>query len=285
MDERFPFPICYLCFNMNEAQIEPFYFGEPDKSLFGIYHAPSSHNCRKSGIVLCYPIGQEYIRSHRSFFQLALRLSKNGFHVLRFDYYGTGDSNGTCEEGGIEHWIKDIDAAIGELRKIAHLDQLHLVGCRIGATLAIKAAVKRSNAVDSLVLWSPIINGLKYHKELVHLHEGHVNSYVENEPNKGITQCEILGFQYSESLVKDLRAINLIDLCNKLFLKNLLIIENKNAKKSDTLMEAFGGFCENLEHKIIPSPDVWIKDGNLNKGMVPLPIIQYVVSQLSKLSE
>ena len=52
-------------------------------------------------MVLCYPGGQEYIRSRRAFRQLAIRLSSAGFPVLRFDYHGCGDSSGDDDEGKI----------------------------------------------------------------------------------------------------------------------------------------------------------------------------------------
>lgn len=79
--------------------MEPFYFGTPDEPLFGIYHPPVSEPVRDVGVLLCYPIGHEYIVSHRFYRQLSIRLAEAGFHVLRFDYYASGDSGGECELG------------------------------------------------------------------------------------------------------------------------------------------------------------------------------------------
>ena len=47
---------------------------------------------RQSAIVLCQPLGHGYLRAHRAFRNLAVSLASQGFHVLRFDYYGCGDS-------------------------------------------------------------------------------------------------------------------------------------------------------------------------------------------------
>src|SRR5437773_7734152 len=74
-------------------KVVPFYFGSPDKLLFGCYHEPSLERRRKCAVVVCQPVGHEYINSHRALRQLAARLCDAGFPVLRFDYYGCGDSS------------------------------------------------------------------------------------------------------------------------------------------------------------------------------------------------
>jgi len=87
---------------MRQAEkVAPFYFGSPDKLLFGCYHEPTLGRRRKCAVVVCQPVGHEYINSHRALRQLAARLCDAGFPVLRFDYYGCGDSSGSREEGTI----------------------------------------------------------------------------------------------------------------------------------------------------------------------------------------
>ena len=68
-------------------------------------------------MVLCYPWGSEYIHAHRALRQLATRLSMAGFHTLRFDYFGTGDSAGEMEDADLGVWEDDIETAIEELKK------------------------------------------------------------------------------------------------------------------------------------------------------------------------
>ena len=59
--------------------MNPFFFGESERALFGLYHPPKSATVRELGVVLCYPMGQEYMRAHRAFRQLALILSNFEF--------------------------------------------------------------------------------------------------------------------------------------------------------------------------------------------------------------
>jgi len=51
--------------------MEPFYFRQPSRPLFGVYHPAQPGKSRNVGVVLCHPMGQEYVRSHRSLLQLA----------------------------------------------------------------------------------------------------------------------------------------------------------------------------------------------------------------------
>ena len=75
------------------------FFGSSARQLFGAYHTPPSTVAERGGAVLCPSWGSEYQASHRILRRLATRLSESGYHVLRFDYYGTGDSAGGRDEG------------------------------------------------------------------------------------------------------------------------------------------------------------------------------------------
>ena len=99
--------------------MHPFYFGDTDRPLFGVYHPPGSQAVHDVGVLLCYPGAEEYMSIHWAFRRLAVMLSKSGFHVLRFDYFGTGDSSGEFTEANILQWQADIRAAVAELRDMA----------------------------------------------------------------------------------------------------------------------------------------------------------------------
>ena len=120
-----------------------FFFGSSERSLFGVYNPPKGRMARDEGIVLCYPMGQEYMRSHRAFRQLSNLLSRAGFHVLRFDYFGTGDSMGEDEEVSTAQWKSDVGTAIEELKDNAGIERVSVAGLRLGASLAFESASRR----------------------------------------------------------------------------------------------------------------------------------------------
>src|SRR5262245_51695397 len=115
---------------MSRETIAPFYFGSPSHALFGCYHVPQARPRRECGVVLCHSLGDEYIRFHRAYRQLAVRLSQVGFPVLRFDFYGCGDSSGASEEMEVQRWLADIVAAVAEIRHRSGVAKVCLVGLR-----------------------------------------------------------------------------------------------------------------------------------------------------------
>ena len=137
--------------------MNPFFFGSRERALYGVYHPPRVQGggrgpVGREGVVLCYPFGVEYMRAHRAFRQLTTLLTRQGLHVLRFDYHGTGDSMGEGSEADLVGWTGDVATAIQELRDTAGLARVGLIGLRLGGALAARAAVGRDD-VDRLVLW------------------------------------------------------------------------------------------------------------------------------------
>ena len=105
--------------------------------------------------------------SHRALRQLAARLTNSGFHVFRFDYFGTGDSAGASTEGDLDQWRRDIASALDELRDVSGVRRPSLVGFRLGATLAAQTEAR----VRDLVLWEPVVSGSDFLLELRAMHE------------------------------------------------------------------------------------------------------------------
>ena len=146
--------------------MSPFFFGSSAQALYGVYHQPNKQAERDEAILLCPSFGQEYMRSHRANRQLAASLAKSGFHVLRFDYRGTGDSSGYIEDVTISDWLEDIETAIEELKETACTKNIHVIGLRLGGLLASTVSMNKKLKIKKLVLWDPIISGKAYDAEL-----------------------------------------------------------------------------------------------------------------------
>ncbi len=185
-------------------------FGSSQKRLFGVYHAPEGPKGSRGGIVLCQPHGHEYVRAHRSLRNLAVRLSGAGVHVLRFDYFGTGDSAGDSDAGTFAQWQQDVGSAIDELKDMGNLSRVSLVGVRLGATLAALAASSRKD-VDALVLWDPIVRGAAYVKEQLDLQSQWLDTrrWVK-VPAAYPDGREIIGFPLTPELEAELNAVDLL---------------------------------------------------------------------------
>ena len=66
--------------------------------LHGILHAPDPDMARGECILLLSPGVKGRVAPHRLYLQMAERLVPLGFHVLRFDFHGLGDSEGSIDE-------------------------------------------------------------------------------------------------------------------------------------------------------------------------------------------
>jgi pimeloyl-ACP methyl ester carboxylesterase len=177
--------------------MNPLYFGSRDRLLFGAYHAPAKS--KNAGVVLCHPWGQEYLRAHRSFQYLARLLAKNGLHVMRFDYYGSGDSAGESRETSLESWVSDVSSAIDDVKEMVGIRRVKLVGLRLGGSAAAIVASRRSD-VDGLVLWDPIVDGPAYVAELCEM------AGCEETANRDGT-LDVAGFPLTLQLREELAAL------------------------------------------------------------------------------
>jgi pimeloyl-ACP methyl ester carboxylesterase len=111
---------------------------------------------------MCNPFGQEAIRAHRMFRVLADRLVRAGVSVLRFDPFGTGDSEGDDSDCDLDGWRSDVLAAHEQLIHRSSAQHICWMGVRLGATAAVQAAHDAGAAVQRLVLWDPIVDGVAY---------------------------------------------------------------------------------------------------------------------------
>jgi len=185
--------------------VTPFFFGPGEHHLFGVYHPPDAAD-RRSGVVLCYPLFMEYEHAHWPFRKLAVRLAHAGFHVLRFDYTGTGDSAGELEEGSLATWRRDVGAAIDELKGLAGLRSVSLVGLRLGAALALEVACARKDVGD-VVLWEPVVRGSRYLQELEDLEEDRRRWSRHPVPRD---ENAVLGYPMVHGLRQDLSGLDLL---------------------------------------------------------------------------
>ena len=186
----------------------PILFGPREGRLFGVFHGAVGA-ARGEGIVLCQPMGHEYIRAHRTFRQLAVQLADAGFPVMRFDYFGCGDSTGNGADGTLPRWVADVHAAIDELRDTAGVNTVSLVGLRLGASIALLAAASRPE-VRRIVLWDPVLDGRAYLAQLRRLQR----RWLKGRPGSRLFAfhprgTELIGFPVPARLQHDIESIDL----------------------------------------------------------------------------
>ncbi len=257
--------------------MNPFYFGSATRRLFGLYTPARAGNARMRAIVLCHPWGQEYLRAHRAMRQLASLLSDAGFHVLRFDYFGTGDSAGEMNDADFGGWSRDIEMAVEELKDTTGLKQVTLMGLRLGATLAAGVAAKRRDDIDALVLWDPVVAGNDYLAELYRdtLAKTGVPVRARSETVGG--GHEILGFSLTAAMASEIHSMNLLVTVPALPARTLVIVSVLPAAKE--LVSAMARHPAGpLTVEQIESRSAWIEDRII---ALPVKVLQRIVEWLA----
>ena len=263
------------------AAVRPFFFdasrGNP---LYGCLHVPQDVAANGDGVVICSPIGQEYIRSHRALYQLAVRLSKSGFHVLRFDYFGCGDSSGDFEEGELGEWEDNICRAIEIMQATHGCARIHLVGLRMGATLAAKAA-NRWKKVDSVVLWEPVIDGKGYLDDLAAYQQDldKRSRLIRKKYFKDAKKIEdIAGYPITPELANELERIEPGDLTINGDVKVLMLRHGNEAANDDMYYDIERAHPQ-ADVKIIQDHIAWME--RVYKRLIPFTSIKYIVQWLT----
>ncbi len=261
--------------------MNPFYFGLQN-ALFGVHYPPVSGSVRPCGIVLCYPTGQEYLSVHRAFRQLSLNLARAGFHVLRFDYSACGDSAGESDEGDVDQWRADISMAVEQMKERGDVARVALVGVRLGATLGALVEAERRD-LAGLVLWEPIVNGREYLQTLIASHRDWLRAVFSKpeQDRKDGRRLEILGFPLTDRMRRGIEGIDLLTLEGRPA-ADVLIIESDGEGKYGPLSQHLRTLNGHVEYMRIPGPRVWTRGEEIDKAVVPVPILQSIVSWLTR---
>ncbi|WP_448191632.1 alpha/beta fold hydrolase [Azospirillum sp. sgz301742] len=172
------------------------------EGCFGWLHPAAG----RRGVVLCSPHGNEELCVHRTWRTLAERLAEAGLPTLRFDYPGAGNSAGGDEDPErVRAWLDGIHAAIRQLRASTGVQEVALVGLRLGATLAAMAAAERGG-VERLVLMAPCASGKAY------AHEVKAMARLAGTPQTQADAVEFAGFLLTAETLAALRALDLAGL-------------------------------------------------------------------------
>ncbi len=188
----------------------PFHFGDSDAPLYGVFHEPSGGSFRSRSVLICNPIGHEYVRSHSAIRNLAVALASQGFYVLRFDYRGTGDSANTFSTLRLKGLCQDIAIAADELRAMSGNQQLIAIGLRLGGSLAYQA--NTSCHFKQLILWDPVLNGPDYLADLESMQNQMLRSsfyYTRPRSRMDLEPGEMLGYVYPAPFLEELMALRL----------------------------------------------------------------------------
>jgi dienelactone hydrolase len=138
------------------------WFGPAGRPLAGWWTVPARMS--GGGVVIAPPLGYEYWPTHRSLRTLAESLARAGWHALRFDWDGTGDSAGDpSEPSRVAMWRASLAHAVRTMRE-AGLDHVAIAGVCLGATFALLDGA--ALGADAVIACAPVASGKRWLREL-----------------------------------------------------------------------------------------------------------------------
>jgi len=210
--------------------------------------------------VVCKPFGYEAVCAHRSVRAFAETAASLGVPTLRFDYMGTGDSSEIDPQADqLEVWSKDVIAAVAELQRLTGVEQVHILGFRLGALLAVLAA-GQCKAVTGLILVAPIISGRRYLRELRMTQlAGSIVSDPEESPSVAAADIpalragsmEVAGFSFSAATLSALALIDL-NLREVPPVSDMLVIDGNSIPAARGWAEQISGLVVRTKYLTLP---------------------------------
>src|SRR3974390_1954250 len=129
-----------------------------NRLLRGMIHRPDEAGARRNaaGVVFLHGFTGDRMESHWIFIKCARALAEAGTASLRFDFFGSGESEGEFREASLETELADARAAVAFLGKQKGIDhkRLGLCGLSLGGTVA--ACTAPAARARALVLWSAV---------------------------------------------------------------------------------------------------------------------------------
>jgi uncharacterized protein len=257
--------------------MQPFFFGTSQQQIFGVYHAPEGRVIRNAGVVLCHPLGHEYLRAHRAFRNLAAALAGQGFHVLRFDYFGSGDSGGSADQTTVKRCLADLGSAIQELKDISGLAKVSLVGLRFGATFAALAASARRD-IDRLVLWDPVVDGRAYIEELLVLQHDWLRDRLGTAKAAG--PAELIGFALTDEIRGQLESTTLVGL-PKVGARSVTLMLSGDSPECRPLREQLEQHQPGVGCTIVDESNEWQRVEMVHQILLPHVMVRTITAALS----
>lgn len=129
-----------------------------NQELVGVMHHGEGESPRAC-IILCHGYAGTKIGGSRRSVEFARLAAKHNISVFRFDFAGSGDSDGDLADLTLDGEIDDLQCAVSAVSSVKGIDtkRIGLVGHCMGAVTVVRTAA-RDPRVHRTVAWAPFTN-------------------------------------------------------------------------------------------------------------------------------
>jgi hypothetical protein len=126
------------------------------KLLRGMLHRPAGTRGGAPEVVFFHGFTGDRMESHWIFIKCARALAREGIASLRFDFFGSGESEGSFHEATLQSEIADARAAVRFMQRRKGIDPARLGLCGLSLGGCVAACVASAAKANALVLWSAV---------------------------------------------------------------------------------------------------------------------------------
>ncbi|MBI2084780.1 MAG: alpha/beta fold hydrolase [Candidatus Aenigmarchaeota archaeon] len=194
----------------------PVTFKSHGKQIVGMLHLPNRKNAPV--IIMCHGYFGSKEGAFYIFVDAAREFCRNGYAVFRFDYRGSGDSEGKFENQRIKTMSEDVDSSLKFLKTVKNIDlsKIGIVGHSKGGTIAILSARRYSN-IKAVVAWATVSDYKKLWWD---------EEWLKESLERGYTTKLMFGYKEPARIFLDTFKYNILKEVGKL--KNILFIHGNN---------------------------------------------------------
>lgn len=157
------------------------------QKIFGMLHRPLGV-CSPPVVIFLHGFASNKYGHNRSYVTFAEALAKEGIASVRFDFRGSGDSEGSPSTISFEDLIEDALSMFRHVLTLEGIDRerVGLFGSSLGGTIGI-LAMQHCPWIRTLVLWAPIASGELWVRDFMAQASGETNQHPLLATYRGVT--------------------------------------------------------------------------------------------------
>ena len=219
-------------------------------TLRGMLHMPEKVRGKVPAVIIFHGFTGNKMEPHFIFVKLSRMLEKRGIASVRFDFGGSGESDGDFRDMTLSGEIREAHSILDYAKKLDGIDpeRIGVVGLSMGGAVASALAGERKEDVKSLCLWAPAGNM----GELIMSHEAGKN--IELVKKAGY--ADVGGLLLGTGFLDDILKLDIFEIAKRYDKKVLILHGDKDAavplSTSERYLKCYGG---RAELKIIKDAD------------------------------
>ncbi|MCB2360788.1 alpha/beta hydrolase [Clostridium estertheticum] len=128
--------------------------------LRGMLHIPENINNKVPIVIIFHGFCGDKMGPHFIFVKLSRLLERAGIACIRFDFAGSGESDGDFIDMTMDTELKDANNILNYVKTLDFVDnnRIGIVGLSMGGAIASMLAGERKSDIETICLWAPAGN-------------------------------------------------------------------------------------------------------------------------------